>query len=101
MKNLYPIVVLICALSLMSFTSIESNDIKEKVNIINYSTLDFNKIGGIETLDFATATCSEIRGGIKYTTTVGCFLCGEERAADRCERVLSRRLDELNPGYNR
>ncbi len=47
MKNLYPIVVLICALSLMSFTSIESNDIKEKVNIINYSTLDFNKIGGI------------------------------------------------------
>ncbi|WP_299130902.1 hypothetical protein [uncultured Winogradskyella sp.] len=77
--------------------AMENKSFNENIDIIDLSDIEFSVDGDIKAVDFATATCSEIRDGIRYTTTVGCFLCGEERAQERCQRVLSRRLDELDP----
>lgn len=93
-------IVFLFTLLLLSSISTTANDkalIIEKNNTVDFSALEFSKQGEIEEIYYAQATCSEIRDGVTYSTTVGCFLCGEERAQARCEKVLSRRVDRLDP----
>ena len=100
MKILKPILVFICFLSLITVTAGNESDSVKNSRIINYSNLEFTFEGDLESVVFSSATCSEIRGGVKFTTTVNCFLCGEGRSQARCQRVLSRRLNSLNPVNN-
>lgn len=96
MKNLKLIYLLVCFFTLASFKSKASEDLTGK-NLINFTNLEFTSNGDLQTVDFVDATCYEIRDGVRFSITVGCFLCSEERAVARCERVLSRRLDRLDP----
>ncbi|WP_299130904.1 hypothetical protein [uncultured Winogradskyella sp.] len=68
-----------------------------ETNTVDVSSLDFDVDGNIVNFDFATAFCTETRNDVTYTATVGCFLCSPQRAQERCARVLSRRIDAVNP----
>ncbi|SHE50850.1 hypothetical protein SAMN05444278_102151 [Psychroflexus salarius] len=39
--------------------------------------------------DYRKASCSVTIGNVTFTHTVGCFLCGEDRAERRCQRKLN------------
>ncbi|WP_299015723.1 hypothetical protein [uncultured Polaribacter sp.] len=85
---------------LLSSISMIANEKELKIennNTIDFSELEFSEQGYIEDIYFAQATCKEKRDGVTYSTTVGCFLCGEERSQARCEKVLSKKIDRLNP----
>jgi hypothetical protein len=96
-------IVFLFTFLLLSSISIIANDkelTNEKSNTIDFSELEFSEQGNLEKIYYAQGTCSEVRDGVTYSTTVGCFLCGEERAKARCEKVLARRIDRLDPDRN-
>lgn len=99
-KNKLVFLFTLLVLSLSTITANEKGLINEKNNKINFSALEFNEQGDLEMIYYAQATCKEVRDGVTYSTTVGCFLCGEERAKDRCEKILSRKIDRLDPDRN-
>ncbi|WP_299015721.1 hypothetical protein [uncultured Polaribacter sp.] len=68
-----------------------------KVKEIKVSSFDFDINGEILNFDFARAFCTETRDGVTYEANVGCFLCSPSKAKQRCARVLSRRIDDINP----
>lgn len=70
-----------------------SNKVKE----IKVSSFDFDINGEILNFAFARAFCTETRDGVTYIADVGCFLCSPSKAKQRCARVLSSRIDDVNP----
>jgi hypothetical protein len=66
------------------------NHVARNIDIANVIfSIDGEVIDG----DFATASCStKIDGVTYYADNVGCFLCSQQGAEERCQRVLNRRI---------
>ncbi|WP_417859671.1 hypothetical protein [Winogradskyella sediminis] len=82
---------------MFSYAAEKTESSNDKENVLELTNLEFNINGDIIDFDFARAFCTETRGSVTYEAEVGCFLCNPQQATDRCARVLSRRIDRVNP----
>lgn len=94
-KNLFSYVFIF--VSLFSFGNEKEIKLIDKVKEIQVSSFIFDINGEVLDFEFAQAFCTETRDGVTYVADVGCFLCSPSKAKERCARVLTRRIDDVNP----